>query len=247
MPNVIADIGPTYSIAWWNRIFWMSAGRGSRFGMKINLALLVALFVLFGSTGIAADRPKDFASSVLSCPLNEKDVNLDKSPKGAKRLNEHTLQVNCANEIKFFEDKPPYDEDLGGLHWHYCDYDPKSGFHLIAKQNEDLFTAVLLDNATGKVLEAGEHVRFSPDGEKYFASRQIDGMDGQEWFVRSLNGIILWEGTSEMDRLEQPSWNRSGELQAVFRCSEGKKKTARITTLTKSGKKWIWLPSLQCD
>jgi len=123
--------------------------------------------------------------------------------------------------------------------YQYCGFG--LGFHLIRKSDEGLFTGVLLDTKTGRVLPAGKTVIFAPDTSRYFAVQQPDGLDGEEWLLYSRGGTRLWKGLSGVEAkspmgnwtyfiatLQQPHWSTTGELEAILRCADDTTKTAVV-------------------
>jgi hypothetical protein len=197
-------------------------------------AFVVLIFLMLASIAVGQDL-------VLDCDTSETKMN--KAPNGARRIDEHTLEVKFVNGSRSFKDEPPFDYELGGVEYEYCDYNPTVKFHLIKKRDEDLFTGILLSETNGKILDAGQLVIFSPDGKKYFASRQPDGMDGTQWFIFTVNGKVEWKGDSMADTLVEPAWNSEGKFQAKYRCGDEDYKTV---VLTKSGKEWSWVPEPKC-
>jgi len=197
-------------------------------------ARIVLIFLLFASNAIGQYL-------VLDCDTSETKMN--KAPHGARRIDEHTLEVKFANGSKSFKDEAPFDYELDGVKYNYCDYNATVKFHLIRKRDQDLFTGVLMSETSGKLLDAGQSVIFSPDGKKYFASRQPNGMDGTQWFIFTANGELEWQGDSMADTLVEPGWNSEGKFQAKYRCGDEDYKTV---ILTKSGKQWSWDPEPKC-
>ena len=187
---------------------------------------------------------------------------LGQAPFGAKRITKHHLRVNWAGGSKDFIDKPPYDKSLDGIWYSHCGYSQTLGMHLVHKSMYSLFTGVLLDNATGKIMPAGEYVSFSNDKGKYFAPVQPDGLDGEEWYVYAKSGSLIWKGLSGISErhpkykyeyfvaeLDNPRWNSAGELEANHVCSADRDiptKERTTVTLKLVGKKWAWLPRMHC-
>jgi len=200
-------------------------------------ASIVIIFVMFASIAIAQTK----SNLILDCDTSETKMN--KAPNGARRIDEHTLEVKYAGGSRSFKDEPPFDYELDGVEYDYCDYNATVKFHLIRKRDQDVFTGVLMSQTTGKILDAGQLVIFSPDGKKYFASRQPNGMDGTEWFIFTVAGQLEWQGNSMADTLVEPVWNSEGKFQARYRCSDEDYKTV---VLTKSGKEWSWVPETKC-
>ncbi len=196
----------------------------------------------------------------LTCdkPVHDEQAALRHAPLGASRPSLHRLTVRWKSGTRAFVDRPPHAEGLSGVHYLYCGYEPTVGLHLIHKQDEATGTGVLLDNTTGELLPAGERVTFSGDRRQYFATAQPDGLDGEEWYVRSRDGALIWRGLSVIaeTRPRYPSvvatfdrvrWNREGQLQATLTCVASPTKPApRSVTLTRTAKGWAWLPTIRC-
>jgi hypothetical protein len=195
---------------------------------------IVIVFLMLASAAIGQNL-------VLDCDTSETKMN--KAPSGARRIDEHTLEVKFSNGSKSFHNEPPFDYELDGVEYEYCDYNPTVKFHLIRKRDQDVFTGVLMSETNGKTLDAGQLVIFSPDGKKYFAARQPNGMDGNQWFIFTVAGELEWKGDSMADTLVEPGWNSEGKFQAKYRCSNEDYKTV---VLTKSRKEWSWVPEAKC-
>lgn len=208
--------------------------------VSLRLSLLAALLSgLSGTTWAAGAR-------TLDCPngdLQDKAV-LKQAPSGAKRVGKHVLEVNWQGGKQVFRDTPPYDDELSNLHWEYCGYDAETGFHHLLKADKGLFTGVLLHEQGGKVQPAGQRVIFSPDRKQYFASRQPNGLDGEEWLLYRQDGQLLWTGMSGIEdprahnwlaTLDNPRWSADNLLQADQQCiadqasGNNSAKTTRLT------------------
>jgi hypothetical protein len=207
--------------------------------------ILVILVLFITTIGFAESSTKELGT-FLHCDGKEEER--IEAAHSVKRMNPHRLEIHWLHGTKIFADEPPYDEDLDGVRWTYCDYKPAQKLYFLQKADKGLFTGVLLNETTGKILDAGEEIVISPNAQLFFASRQPDGMDGQEWFVFNMDGTIQWQGTSETDHYFEPSWNSKGELQAKFSCASGEAKDSwKRVTLTKSGSNWTWLPAIPCN
>jgi hypothetical protein len=200
-------------------------------------AYILIIFLLITS----AVNSQDKLDLTLDCGSSESNMN--KAPHGARRIDEHTLEVKFAGGSKSFKDEGPFDYDLDGVGYEYCDYSASTKFHLIRKRDQDLFTGILMSETSGKVLDAGQVVIFSPDGKKYFASRQPNGMDGSEWFIFTVSGELEWQGNSMADTLIEPNWSSAGKFQARYRCGD---EDYKDVVLTKMGKEWGWVPEPKC-
>jgi hypothetical protein len=189
----------------------------------------------------------------LDCDAKE-EVALQQSHGAAQRVSKRRLTVRWAAGTKTFVSDSV--QDFGSLDYWYCGFDSAAGFHLIHKTEDAAFTGILLNQTTGKVLPAGNEVIFAPDGSRYFASMQLDGHEGPDWYAYTRDGAALWTGQAEhptggLDRsvgiLEKPRWTAKGALQATLRCPGGPDTWSMSTvTLTRSSVGWAWLPSLKC-
>jgi hypothetical protein len=224
--------------------------------MKINI---IAILILFCFDNVIYGQPDKLTMDCRDNFRNEDALIFSQAPLGATRITKHHLQVNWTGGSIDFIDEPPYDEPLDGISYYYCGYNSTIDMHLIHKQISGVFTGVLMDNATGKVMPAGEYISFSIDKKKYFSTVQPDGLDGQEWYVYSRNGNLIWRGLSGISEihpkykyeyfvaeLHNPSWNTAGELEATCVCSTGNEKET-IVTLKLVRKNWAWLPNVSCQ
>jgi hypothetical protein len=145
---------------------------------------------------------------------------------------------------------------MDGIRYEYCGF--ALGFHLIRKADDGLFTGVLLDSTSGKVLPAGQTVIFAPGSARYFATQQPDGLDGEEWLLYSRAGSRLWKGVAGIlakslqgnwdyfiATLERPHWSAAGELEATLRCAADTTQTTAVT-LRAEAKRYAWVPTVRC-
>ena len=168
------------------------------------------------------------------------------APHSAIRFDRHTLKVRWQGGERVFRDRPPFDEPLDGIGWAYCGYNPQVKMHLIGKQNEDVFTGVLLNDLTGALLQAGETVIFSPDERLYLAYEQPDGQDGPTIKMFTRTGSLLWkgydgllsaDGKNEIADFDRVWWSGNDHLIAEYAVSG----RAQKVILIKSGTgKWAW-------
>ena len=192
----------------------------------------------------------------MDCSRKEA-IALREAPLGASRVSKHRLTVKWSAGVATFRDSGLVDGYLGGIGYEYCGYSSSAGLHLINKSDGDVFTGVLLSQATGKIMAAGKSVMFAPD-MSYFATAQPDGLDGEEWFVYSPTGVRRWKGLSGISAkhptlkynyfiatLEEPHWSANGELQATLKCSGGSQ-SPTVVTLRQQNKAWTWLPTVAC-
>lgn len=219
----------------------------------VKSGCIFLLLLLAGAANAATDA--------LNCRTADerRPAVLQQAPNGVRRLDRHTLEVRWQRGRMLFRDSAPFDEPLMGVHWRYCLYDRASGFHLIQKLDENLGTGVLLQESTGQVLDAGRYVIFSPHHRQYFAARQPNGLDGEQWILFSANGHRLWQGLSGINgrdpdvfiaELSQPRWNAQGRLQATHTCMRDYEKPPsprrQTVTLEFTGGRYRWLPVIPC-
>jgi len=234
----------------------VSENRGKR-RMRYVLAGLSAL--LIGLTPLCAKAQAE------SCDVNRDEISLmHGAPGKVRRLpSEHTLVVNYKGGVKRFVDAPPYDEELSGLHWRYCTFVQALNAYLIGMSKDGLFSGKLLLDENGRLLDAGHTVYPSPDGTKFLAVEQEDGMDGELWTVSDMTGRKLWSGYAGTkipqqprgkpdmkpyeaieSNYELPRWTGQGQLQANQVCAAGTLK--RVITLKLKDGAWSWKPSIHC-
>lgn len=228
------------------------------------MKIIVMTFAMFSC--LAATTYADTENLKLGCSerFREEEAKvLRQAPQGAKRTGRHHLRIKWTAGFREFADKAPYgDEFLEGTAYYYCGYNKTANIHLIHEQIDGLFTGILVDNASGKILPGGEKVSFSSDLSKYLAQVQPDGLDGEEWYVYQRNGQLVWKGLSGISEhhpklnydyfiveLSAPKWNGQGELEATGICAserEKAKKKETTVTLKRVGRSWKWLPELLC-
>ena len=141
-----------------------------------RIAILMFLCILIASTTVACGQTAPLCGSAGYVDRNEIAF-LPKAPHGAKRIGKHTLEVNWAKGIRRFVDKDCSEGYIGGSCWEYRGYCASLHLHQINHEEDDLFTGVLLDDVSGKLLPGGALVFFSPDGKKYLASSQWNGKE----------------------------------------------------------------------
>ena len=66
---------------------------------------------------------------------------------------------------------------------------------------DSLFSGKLLFDSTGQLLDAGRSVYMSPDGKRFLAVEQEDGMDGELWAVYDLTAreALVWLRRNDQD------------------------------------------------
>jgi hypothetical protein len=170
-----------------------------------------------------------------------------------RRRSKHQLTVITRAGSRQFTDQPPHDEPLSGVHYHFCAR--KDGWVLLTKDNQGVFTGVLVNETTGQVAPAGETVLFSEDRRAYLATEQPDGLDGNVWSVYSVDGRKSWSGYSFISRdaaqgtidstLSDPAWTPTGELTATATCLEDLAVQWQVKLVKKAGA-WDWQPRKRC-
>src|SRR4051812_41847557 len=98
--------------------------------------------------------------TAVNCSRKEA-VALREAPLGASRVAKRRLTVKWSTGVATFQDSGVTDGELGGIGYMYCGYASAPRLHLISKHDGDLFTGVLLDHVTGKLLPAGTSVAFA--------------------------------------------------------------------------------------
>ena len=213
---------------------------------QLSVALLLAAAV----TALHSDGDR-----TLACGQSETTALRD-APGSVRRVSKGRLAIRWAGGTRVFRDTGVVEGELGGTAYEYCG--PVLGYHLIRKVEAGLSTGVLLDTATGSLLPAGQAVMFAPDGRRYFATQQPDGLDGEEWLVYSRAGTRLWKGQSGITMksshggydyfvatLEAPHWTSAGELSATLRCASDRARTAAVTLRATPGR-YAWTPAVHC-
>ena len=232
-----------------------------RYGHVMKTSI-VAIFIIFCLSNVTYAQSEKLTIDCRKDFRKEDVAVLSHAPLGIKRIKKHHLRVNWVGGSRDFIDKPPYDEPFQGISYSYCGYNSTVGMHLIHKSMYSLFTGVLVDNTTGKIMPAGEYVSFSNDEKKYFAIAQEDGFDGEYWYVYARNGSLIWKGLSGISEkhpkykydyfvaeFHNPRWNSVGDLEANCMCSTNKKTANQretIVTLKRVERKWVWLPMISC-
>ena len=205
----------------------------------------------------------DVYAEPLPCESPESDAqHLQKiSADNATRLDENTLSITWLEGEVELKNEPPFDVPLAGVRYYYCTFYKKAAVHHILKEDQDILTGLLVSHATGKIIDAGYSVLFSPDHTAFFATRQPNGLDGQEWYVFEKTGKLLWQGFSgiigvhpelKIDIFEStfdyPEWNDNNQLTTQARCGydfNNANPTKQVTLkINKDG--WQWLPKLNC-
>jgi len=223
---------------------------------KRRAGLLIASMVLCAAPTIAMAAPEQ-----VECGDYMNDAAAVKTaPHGATRSSPRLLTVNYQGGTKRFADKPPYQEALAGVHWYYCGYVPALRAHLIGKNEDSLFSGVLLLDDTGQLIDAGQRVYPSPDGTWFLAERQESGEDGSRWLVADRSGKTRWDGYAgilsrksetpggePMDYVtasfESPQWT-GGVLQAKVVC--GDLQANGVASFVSVGGKWQWQADREC-
>jgi hypothetical protein len=225
------------------------------------LGLTAALFLLHGSALSQTTGQISLQCAIPAAhpgqkhpvfPMSaEETARLSQAPHGAKRLSEHQLEVRLAAGIRTFKDEPPY-EPLDGISWAYCGYNPVLKIHLIRKADNGLFTGVLLDDNTGRLLPGGFAILFSPDQSLYLAYEQPDGQDGETLKLYQRNGLMLWKGYDfivspdgksvivDAEDMRNMRWDNQDRPQATLYLRGGR--TTTVTLMPDTKGKLDWLP-----
>lgn len=104
----------------------------------------------------------------------------------------------------------------------------------------------------------GRAAIFSRNAQRYFASVQPNGLDGNEWHVYSRDGVELWKGLSGISAkdpklgyeyfiatLDAPRWSAEAELQATLKCASGDSSAITVTLRPVNGR-YSWTPAVHC-
>jgi len=226
--------------------------------MRFHLRVLsISLLLLAASVATAAPEP-----ATCGDYMNDAAA-LQTAPHGAGRPTRHVLTVTHQRGVKRFADEPPFQEAFGGAHWYYCAYVPALRAHLIGKNDGDLFSGVLLLDDTGELVDAGQSVYPSPDGELFLAERQASGEDGSRWRVATRSGATRWDGYAGVltmvtetpgqppvayvvTTFDQPHWTERGVLQANAICVSAPQSSEGATLVSVHGT-WQWQMNLTCE
>ena len=216
--------------------------------------MLRPLFTALLTVSIAV-APRRSEPAILNCNRPEAEA-LRGAPAGVRRISKHRLAIRWSKGVRGFVDSGVVEGEMAGVRYQYCGF--ALGYHLIQKDEDGLRSGVLLDTSTGRLLSAGQMVNFSPDGTRYFATQQPDGLDGEEWLLYSRPGVRLWKGLSGIvtksapggyeyftATLEGPRWSARGELEATARCAADTTRTT-VVTLVASGRQYRWMPTVRC-
>ncbi len=121
---------------------------------------------------------------------------------------------------------------------------------LLYKCEGDLFTGVLLNDATGALRPGGTKVMFSPDRRYYLAWEHGAGQWGDTLKLYSRGGALVWQGDdgipspdgkNVIGRFDGLRWTDQNQLRAS--AIRDDTKVATTVTLTKRGNgRWEWLP-----
>ncbi|MCH8619532.1 hypothetical protein [Undibacterium sp. TS12] len=170
------------------------------------------------------------------------------------RPSKHVLTIKGKSGTLKFEDKPPFDDSLDSITYHFCDR--KEGFILLMHHDQDMFTGKLYNEETGKITPGGEFVLFSDDRRAYLIEQQPNGLDGSEWKIYAVNGQLSWSGFNFIQRdddrnmidadLNTPAWTASGELTAQAQCQQKPQVKWQVKLVKKAGE-WSWQPRKKCS
>jgi hypothetical protein len=167
-----------------------------------------------------------------------------------------TLMIRVAKKTIKYQDVPA--EGLDNVQYRFCDR--QNGYILIQAAEQMDWGGQLIVESTGEKQEAGDLLIFSKDHKAYFASSNIDGLDGNVWKVNfSDTGISSWEGYSfivdpskdglyALAWLSDPKWTDRGELVATASCLNSEKHIPDHTVKLIKGKngEWDWSPKNKC-
>lgn len=203
--------------------------------------------------------PHARAATVMDCRALKPDspAVLSQAPGGAERVSEHELLVHWRGGKHVFRDAGPHDVPLEGLHWHYCGYDATTQLHLIQKIAGEMTSGVVLDERTGRIVEAGQQILLADNGRLLLARRQQDSVDGEDWLLTRRNGRVLWRGPSfltwpdgerRMADLTDPHWEGDSLTARLICTSDYLNPDAPVVRvrLQKAEKGYTWQPAITC-
>jgi hypothetical protein len=226
--------------------------------MKLNLyILLISLFA-------AGSAQHGYGQQALECstlPANsekwddhlvkpgsaEESARFKQAPHGARRLQQHALEIGWAGGKLALKDKPPYN-DFDSVHWTYCGYNESLKLHMVLKDGDGAWTGALIDDTTGTVLPGGQKVLFSKSASFYLTYSQDDGRDGKTLKLYRRDGKLLWDGFDglltpdgiyQTAYFEKMQWDDQERPQAV--AHDIKSGNLQTVTLKQNGSnQWEW-------
>lgn len=172
------------------------------------------------------------------------------APNRARRIDKRQIEIAWQGGKRVFRDEPPYDEALSGVRWAYCGYDPTLRLHLVSKNDNSLFTGILLDDRTGRLLPGGHNVLFSPDQRYYLTFEMEDGDVTELLKLYRRSGELLWSGHNGLTSVpegsllatfQNPHWEAPDRVQTVA-VPNGGIKPFPITLARRGDGKWSWAP-----
>jgi hypothetical protein len=215
-------------------------------------ALVCASFAFISSTVSGKE-----SRSTLSCEQQKLErTALKQAPMGARRVNQHVLEILSNKGAQRFIDNPPHDE-TGGVHWRYCGYDARAKAHLIAMIDESSYSGDLLLESTDALVHAGHTVLFSRDRKAFLAIKQEGGVGGENWAVHDAAGKTIWKGyagrlakvdgrDTVVSTFGRPRWTKRGVLTARFVCASSKVRGV-VTLARRSSGDWRWRGHGKCS
>ena len=220
---------------------------------RLFVSFMLLCCILIAATGAACGQLTLSCNGFSGSDDRGEPAALKQAPHGAKRIGKHTLQVNWAHGLRRLVDDGCDGDGIGGSCWDYCGYNAALRLHFIGHEDEDLFTGVLLDDTSGRLMPGGGSVIFSPDGKKYLATSQWNGKELADWKLYTRNGTLLWAGDSGIVRMddvlrvkvafaeyEVAYWSPSGELCTEYTDPDSKKKI-ELKLTQGANRKWKWV------
>ncbi|WP_407469677.1 hypothetical protein ABFU43_03940 [Xanthomonas campestris pv. raphani] len=211
------------------------------------------------ATPAAAATPVEGASLALGCaegddPAQEASAIAARGGGMVQRVSAHRLQVTTPAGAQVFADTAPFDEPLEGEDYRFCDR--RDGYLLLQHRDGGTFAGTLIDTRTGTQTPGGLRVVIAPDRNRYLATAQPDGMDGEEWQVLSIGGKQLASTTNALlsddaaepgiiATLDAPQWSTAQQLQATATCLSDETQQWQVRLVEQAGR-WHWQPRRDC-
>jgi hypothetical protein len=218
------------------------------------LRVAIACLALHGASVVHAAP----ASLVLSCndSFQEPAEHNRIAQAGGglvRRVSKDRLIVQVAGKMLQLDNNDPEDNNAG-LRFGFCER--RDGWILLHHADSMRFTGVLINETTGAQIPAGETVAFSYDRRAYFATRQPDGLDGEEWEIHFADGRVSWTGFSFIRNpdspnyayaeLDEPHWLSSGVFVARATCMSDRNRQWRVMLSKNAYGQWDWDPIKPC-
>jgi hypothetical protein len=207
--------------------------------MLMRFAALFA-FSMFSLGGWAEDGPVVLSCNDSNRKFNETTRIRSLAEDVVVRKSKNVLKVNVSGKVLIFRDESE-DKPFGGSRYAFCDR--RNGLILLHEHDDGGVSGKLINEATGIITPGGIDVMVSKDGRAYFASDQVDGMDGQYWTIYWMDGRKAWQGKSVAGALSEPRWLENGEFSATAHCLEDYEKSWTVKLIKRNNGKLDWSPT----